>query len=71
MIGWKTHYGATATADPLAGTPDLVPPYGYLLESCKVRIDRRITSGFVAFRSAKGATFAERKATFIDWPILI
>ena len=35
-----------------------------------LRIGRRITSGFVAFRSAKAATFAERKATLIDRPIL-
>jgi tetratricopeptide (TPR) repeat protein len=41
-----------------------------LLGEGPLGIDQRITSGFVAFRSAKAATFAERKATFIDRPIL-
>ena len=34
------------------------------------RIRETISSDFVAFRSAKAATFAERKATLIDSPIL-
>jgi hypothetical protein len=35
-----------------------------------LRIRETITFGFVAFRSAKAATFAERKATLVDSPIL-
>ena len=40
------------------------------MSNISLRIDRRITSGLVGFRSAKAATFAERKATFIDRPML-
>jgi hypothetical protein len=31
MFGCKAHYGEPALADPQAGTPNLVPPYGSLI----------------------------------------